>query len=97
MALLWAPGYRAGQVHDHCFGTYWQEAPVRIGKPLLITTTVIGLAIGIYEGFHLAGALGFLLVTLIGLFGAGIAWLVAIVRAERRAEAAAERGPPTDR
>ncbi len=59
---------------------------MRIGKPLLITTTAIGLPIGIYEGFHLAGALGFLMVTLIALFGMGIAWIVRVVRAEQRAE-----------
>lgn len=67
---------------------------MRIGKPLLITTTVIGLAIGIYEGFHLAGALGFLLVALIGLFGAAMAWVAAIIRAERRAQQGARPPDP---
>jgi hypothetical protein len=66
---------------------------MRIGKPLLITTTAIGLPIGIFEGFHLAGALGFVMVTLIALFGLGIAWIVRIVRAEQRAEREA-RGAP---
>jgi hypothetical protein len=59
---------------------------MRIGKPRLITTTALGLPIGIYEGFHLAGSLGFLMVTLIALFGLGIAWIIRIVRAEQRAE-----------
>jgi hypothetical protein len=66
---------------------------MRIGKPLLITTTAIGLPIGIYEGFHLAGSLGFLMVALVALFGLGIAWIVRIVRAEQRAERA-NRGAP---
>ena len=66
---------------------------MRIGKPLLITTTAIGLPIGIYEGFHLAGSLGFLMVALVALFGLGIAWIVRIVRAEQRAERAG-RGAP---
>jgi hypothetical protein len=59
---------------------------MRIGKPLLITTTAIGLPIGIYEGFHLAGTLGFLMVTLVALFSMGIVWIVRTVRAEKRAE-----------
>lgn len=65
---------------------------MRIGKPLLVTTTVIGVPIGIYEAFHLAGALGFLVVVLIALFGAGIAWVVSIVRAEERARLARGTG-----
>ena len=66
---------------------------MRIGKPLLITTTAIGLPIGIYEGFHLAGSLGFLMVALVALFGLGIAWIVRVVRTEQRAERA-NRGAP---
>jgi F0F1-type ATP synthase assembly protein I len=58
---------------------------MRIGKPLLIGTTVIGVPIGIYEAFRLAGPLGFLAVALIGMFAAAMAWLVRIARAEARA------------
>ena len=58
---------------------------MRIGKPLLIATTVVGVPIGIYEAFHLAGPLGFLAVALIGLFAAAMAWLAGIARAEARA------------
>lgn len=60
---------------------------MRIGKPLLITTTALGLPIGIYEAFHLAGGLGFLVLALVLLFGAGAAWIVSIVREEARAAA----------
>ncbi|HXC60939.1 MAG TPA: hypothetical protein VN645_16595 [Steroidobacteraceae bacterium] len=59
---------------------------MRIGKPLLITTTAIGLPIGIYEGFRLAHGFGVVMVMLIGLFGLGIAWTVFIARAEERAQ-----------
>jgi F0F1-type ATP synthase assembly protein I len=59
---------------------------MRIGKPLLIATTALGLPIGIYEGFHLAGMLGFMMVALIALFGAGIVWIVSKARAEAQAE-----------
>jgi len=65
---------------------FYGTGSMRIGKPLLITTTAIGLPIGIYEGFHLAGTLGFLMVTLVALFGMGIVWIVRTVRAEKRAE-----------
>lgn len=72
---------------ESCCDTYFPGLKsMRIGKPLLITTTAIGLPIGIFEGFHLAGTLGFLMVTLIALFGMGIVWIVRVVRAEQRAE-----------
>jgi hypothetical protein len=61
---------------------------MRIGKPLLITTTAIGLPIGIYEGFHLARGFGVVMVMLIGLFGFGMYWTVSIARAEERARRA---------
>ncbi len=60
---------------------------MRIGKPLLVITTIAGLAIGIYEAFYLAGALGILVVTLIALFGAAMTWLFRIARAEERQRA----------
>ena len=46
---------------------------MRIGKPLLITTTALGLGLGIYEAFLLAPAMGMLLVLVLILFGGGIA------------------------
>ena len=79
---------------ESCCDTYFVGIEsMRIGKPLLITTTALGLPIGIYEGFHLAGSLGFLMVTLVALFGLGIAWIVRVVRAEQRAERES-RGAP---
>jgi hypothetical protein len=63
---------------------------MRIGKPLLITTTAIGLPIGIYEGFRLARGFGVVMVMLIGLFGFGIFWTISIARAEQRAQQSAK-------
>jgi F0F1-type ATP synthase assembly protein I len=63
-------------------------ATMRIGKPLLIATTILGVPIGIYEAFHLAGPLGFVAVALIGLFAVGIARLVVVAKAEARAQPA---------
>jgi hypothetical protein len=62
------------------------ERAMRIGKPLLITTTAIGLPLGIYEGFHLARGFGVVLVVLMGLFGFGIYWTFSSARAEERAQ-----------
>jgi len=67
---------------------------MRIGKPLLITVTAIGLPLGIYEGFRLAGPLGLIMVVLIGLFGAGMAWTISIAKAEERARQKAGGTPP---
>lgn len=59
---------------------------MRIGKPLLITTTLAGLAIGIFEAFRLAGALGTIVVVLVSLFAAAMTWIYRMARAEQRAE-----------
>jgi hypothetical protein len=61
---------------------------MRIGKPLLLTTTTLGVAIGVYEGFALAGGLGFLLLTLVLLFGFAMFTVVATIRREQRASEA---------
>jgi hypothetical protein len=59
---------------------------MRIGKPLLITTTVAGVTIGVIEAFRLAGALGLIVVVLISLFAAAMTWIYRMARAEQRAE-----------
>jgi len=62
---------------------------MRIAKPMLLVTTPIGLAWGIYEGYRLAGGLVFLMVALISFIGVCMATVVATVRKERREEEAA--------
>ena len=42
---------------------------MRIGKPLLLITTPIGLAIGLYEGWRLAGGLVFVMALFIAFLG----------------------------
>lgn len=56
---------------------------MRIGKPLLVTTTVLGLGLGIYEAFRLAPRIAWLLVLALILFGAGIALIVIKASAEK--------------
>ena len=56
---------------------------MRIGKPLLLTTTTLGLGLGIYEAFRLAPRIAWLLLLALTLFGAGITWIVVKASAER--------------
>lgn len=57
---------------------------MRIAKPVLLVTTPIGLAMGVYEGFQLTGGLAFIILAQILLFGAACLVLVRIVRREQR-------------
>jgi hypothetical protein len=55
---------------------------VRIGKPLLLVTTPLGVLIGLEEAYRLAGGLVVLLAALIGMFGIAILGVVRVVRRE---------------
>ncbi len=59
---------------------------MRIGKPLLLITTPLGLAAGIYQGYRLTGSLMWLFTGVILLFGAAITWTVLRIRGEQREE-----------
>ncbi len=61
---------------------------MKIAKPILLVTTPIGLAGGLYEGFKLAGGFAFIMVALVALTGAAMAMLVGTIRRERAAELA---------
>jgi hypothetical protein len=62
---------------------------MRIAKPMLLISTPIGLAFGIYEAFRLAGGLAFLMIALVSLIGVAMATVVVTVRREKREEEAA--------
>jgi predicted MFS family arabinose efflux permease len=64
---------------------------MRIAKPLLLTTTPIGLAFGVYEGWRLAGGLVFLMIALVSFIGVAMATVVLTVRREKREEEEAAR------
>ena len=75
---------------------------VKIAKPLLLITTPIGLAIGLYEGYRLAGGLVFLMAAMIGVIAVAMGSVVLTIRRERRQELERERqrhsqegAPPT--
>lgn len=57
---------------------------MRIGKPIMLATTPIGLILGVYEGYHLAGPVMTVAVVMILLFSAGIAWTVLRARREQQ-------------
>lgn len=71
---------------------------MKIAKPLLLITTPIGLAIGLYEGYRLAGGLVFLMAAMIAVIGVAMGSVVLTIRREREAERRAreqETPPPT--
>ena len=59
---------------------------MRIGKPLLLIATPIGLAIGLYEGWRLAGGMVFVMATFIAFLGFAFLTVVLTIRRERRQE-----------
>jgi hypothetical protein len=59
---------------------------MKIAKPLLLITTPIGVAGGVYEGYRLAGGLVFLMVALLLMISAAIGMTVLTVRREAAAE-----------
>ena len=59
---------------------------MRIAKPLLLITTPIGVALGLYEAWRLAGGLVFLMVALLSLISVAMISVVRTIRRERAAE-----------
>ena len=66
---------------------------MRIAKPFFIVTTPIGLALGLYEGWRLAGGLVVIMAAMIALVGAAMLSVVLTVRREKRTEDAARAAP----
>jgi predicted MFS family arabinose efflux permease len=64
---------------------------MRIAKPLLLITTPIGVALGLYEAWRLAGGLVFLMAAMLGLISVAMWSVVRTIRRERRQEQDAER------
>jgi hypothetical protein len=59
---------------------------MKIAKPLLLVTTPLGVAGGLYEAFRLAGGLAFIMLALVLVISAAVGMLVATIRREQRAE-----------
>lgn len=65
---------------------------MRIAKPILLVTTPLGLADGLYECYKLAGGLVFLMAAMVGVMGVALATVVATIRRERNDEVKAKGG-----
>jgi hypothetical protein len=65
---------------------------MRIAKPLLLTTTPIGLIDGFYECYRLAGGLIFLMAAMVGVLVVAAGTVVCTIRREQREERAASAG-----
>jgi hypothetical protein len=59
---------------------------VKIAKPLLMVTTPIGLAYGLYEGYRLAGGLVVVMAAMICVVAVAMGSVVLTIRRERDAE-----------
>jgi hypothetical protein len=65
---------------------------MRIGKPLLLVITPIGVAGGLIEAYRLAGGLVLLMIAQLALLCAAVAMIIVTIRKERQHERDAERG-----
>jgi hypothetical protein len=69
---------------------------MKIAKPLLLVTTPIGVAFGLYEAYRLAGGLVVLMAAMVMVITVAMASVVRTIRRERAAEKTAtdrQRGP----
>lgn len=64
---------------------------MKIAKPLLLVTTPIGVAGGLYEAHRLAGGLVFLMAAMLLVVSAAIGLLVLTIRREQREQRERER------
>lgn len=69
---------------------------MRIAKPLLVITTPIGLAGGLYEGYRLAGGLVLIMAALICFMGAAMGSVILTIRKERAAARKAQQSATAD-
>jgi hypothetical protein len=69
---------------------------MRIAKPLLLIVTPLGVAVGLYEAWRVAGGLVFIMAALLGVMGAALGSVIMTIRREQAAErAASERESAT--
>jgi hypothetical protein len=61
---------------------------MRIAKPILLVSTPIGVALGLFEGYRLAGGLVVLMAAMVGVVSVAAGTVVCTVRREQQAELA---------
>jgi hypothetical protein len=59
---------------------------MRIAKPLLLVTTPIGVAIGLYEAHRLAGGLVVIMAAMVLVIAVAMASVIRTIRREREAD-----------
>ena len=59
---------------------------MRIAKPILLVSTPIGVVLGLYEGYRLAGGLVVLMAAMLGLVSIAAASVISTIRREQRTE-----------
>lgn len=69
---------------------------MKIAKPLLLITTPIGLAFGLYEAHRLAGGLVFIMAAMVAVIGVAMASVVMTIRREKREEERKKREDATE-
>ena len=57
---------------------------MKIAKPLLLVTTPIGVAYGLYEGWRLAGGLVLIMAAMMAVIGVAVGSIVMTIRKEKR-------------
>jgi hypothetical protein len=90
------PGLSCGRVDVTLAPCRIESLLVRIAKPILLVTTPVGLAWGLYEAHQLAGGLVFLMAALIAVIAVAMISVVLTIRRERREEEQRQQGssPP---
>jgi hypothetical protein len=64
---------------------------MRIGKPLILIITPVGVGLGLYEAWRFAGGLVFLMLALMSVIGVAIGTVVATIRREKAEELERQR------
>jgi predicted MFS family arabinose efflux permease len=59
---------------------------MRIAKPILLVSTPIGVVLGLYEGYRLAGGLVVLMAAMLGLVSIAAVSVIGTIRREQREE-----------
>ena len=72
------------------------DESMKLGKPILLVTTPIGLGIGLYEGYKLTGGMVVLVFALMAFFGVAIITVVSTIRREQAAQQQADAAKKTD-
>jgi len=61
---------------------------MKIGKPLILIITPIGIGLGLYEAYRFGSGIFFLMIALLSFIGVAILSIVYTIRRERKEETA---------